>query len=190
LATEHELKPRWGIALASVAAAGALAWWLLTPSTVPPDLPDRGAVVKEVEPAPASLPAAERELPSAPPQQVSPASFTVDGVPIMPADAKRGEPGMAPHPHTPQHERIYRENSLIGDLNGAMDVKDARGMRQLLEQYREEYPEDEHEMQRGYELIADCFEKPGPETRAAAQRYYDEALASGLRRYIRRYCLE
>jgi hypothetical protein len=45
-------------------------------------------------------------------------------------------------------------------------------------------------LQDGYELIANCLEKPGYATRAAAQRYYDEQLDSGLRRYIRRYCLE
>jgi len=60
----------------------------------------------------------------------------------------------------------------------------------LLAQYRDEYPEDAHVLQRGYELIADCMERPGPETRGVAQRYYDEELDSGLRRYIRRYCLE
>ena len=98
--------------------------------------------------------------------------------------------GMLPHPITPQHERIFHENNLIGDLNGAMDVKDVAGLRQLLKQYREEYPEDSHVLQEGYELIANCLERPGPETRAVAQRYYDEQLDSGLRRHIRRHCLE
>lgn len=97
---------------------------------------------------------------------------------------------MLPHPITPQHERIFHENNLIGDLNGAMDVKDAAGLRRLLAQYRDEYPEDAHVLQDGYELIANCLEQPGEATRAAAQRYYDEQLDSGLRRYIRRYCLE
>ena len=97
---------------------------------------------------------------------------------------------MVPHPITPLHQRIFRENGLIGDLNGAMDVKDAAGMRRLLKQYREEYPEDAHVLQDGYELIADCLEQPTAATRAAAQHYYDEQLDSGLRRYIRRHCLE
>ena len=98
--------------------------------------------------------------------------------------------GMLPHPITPEHERIFQENNLIGELNGAMDVKDVAGLRKLLQQYREEYPEDSHVMQDGYALIANCLERPGPETRAVAQRYYDEQLDSGLRRYIRRHCLE
>ena len=79
---------------------------------------------------------------------------------------------------------------LIGNLNGAMDVKDAAGLRELLKQYRDEYPEDAHVLADGYELIANCLERPGPETRNVAQRYYDEQLDSGLRRYIRRHCLE
>lgn len=97
---------------------------------------------------------------------------------------------MLPHPISPEHQRIFRENNLIGDLNGAMDVKDVAGLRKLLQQYREEYPEDAHVLQDGYELIANCLERPGPETRPIAQRYYDEELDSGLRRYIRRHCLE
>ena len=98
--------------------------------------------------------------------------------------------GMLPHPITPRHERIFRENNLIGSLNGAMDAKDAPALRALLAQYREEYPEDANVMQEGYALVADCLEDRGSRTRAAAQRYYDERIDSGLRRYIRRHCLE
>jgi hypothetical protein len=117
--------------------------------------------------------------------------FSPDGVPIRPAgSAEVDAVGMLPHPITPQHQRIFRENNLIGELNGAMDVKDAAGLRQLLRQYRDEYPEDAHVLQDGYELVASCLEHPGPEARAAAQRYYDTQLDSGLRRYIRRHCLE
>jgi len=97
---------------------------------------------------------------------------------------------MQPHAITPTHERIYHENNLIGDLNGAMDVKDGPGLRRLLKQYRDEYPEDAHVLQDGYELIANCLEQPNADNRAVAQRYYDEQLDSGLRRYIRRHCLE
>jgi hypothetical protein len=128
---------------------------------------------------------------ASPPPQTTPAQFTGEGVPIRPAGTAQVDArGMVPHPLTPQHQRILRENNLIADLNGAMDVKDAPGLRALLTHYREEYPEDAHVLQEGYTLIADCFERPGSETRAAAQRYYDEQLDSGLRRYIRRHCLE
>lgn len=122
--------------------------------------------------------------------ETEPVNF-VDGVPVHPAgsvevDAK----GMLPHPLTAQHARIFRENNIIGNLNGAMDVKDAAGMRRLLAQYRDEFPEDGHVLQDGYQLIADCLEHPSAELRAKAQRYYDEELDSGVRRYIRRHCLE
>jgi hypothetical protein len=96
------------------------------------------------------------------------------------------------HPLTPAHERIYRENHLIGQLQGAIDVEDAAGIRKLLKQYREEYPEDEHLLQGGYERIADCLEHPGEATRAEAQRWYDDKQnrASTVRRAVRLICLE
>jgi hypothetical protein len=119
------------------------------------------------------------------------ADYTPNDVRIRPAGSEPIDArGMAPHPITPAHRRIFRENNLIGSLNGAMDVKDAAGLRRLLARYREEYPEDGHVLQQGYALIAECLERPGPETRALAQRYYDQQLDSGLRRYIRRHCLE
>ena len=145
--------------------------------------------------APKPSEAARPPLPQHPeplPQpETAPVNFSPEGVPIRPAgSAEVNAEGMLPHPITPQHERIFHENNLIGELNGAMDVKDVAGLRRLLQQYRDEYPEDAHVLQLGYELIANCLERPGGETRAVAQRYYDEELDSGLRRYIRRHCLE
>jgi hypothetical protein len=177
LANSTKLK----LSAASLLGVAALAWWLLSPSARPPELPGAVAVTKAPEPAPVPVVHAPTE----------PVNFSPEGVPIRPAgSAEIDATGMQPHPITPQHERIFRENNLIGDLNGAMDVKDAAGLRQLLKQYRDEYPEDAHVLADGYELIANCLERPGPETRAVAQRYYDEQLDSGLRRYIRRHCLE
>ncbi len=178
-----ERSRRWWVGLAGLLLAGLLGWWTLRPSSVPPEVPGPAAA-RESDAAllaPATAP---------PHAETVPADF-YEGVPIRPAgSAEVNAHGMLPHPITPQHARIFRENNLIGDLNGAMDVKDAAGLRALLKQYRDEYPEDDHVLQDGYELIAQCLEQPGPETRAAAQRYYDEQLDSGLRRYIRRYCLE
>jgi hypothetical protein len=163
-----------------IAVAGIIGWWALRPGSAPPEV----ATPAVPEAVPAALATAPR------PPAVEPVNF-VDGVPVIPADsAGVNAEGMLPHPLTPQHQRIFRENNLIGNLNGAMDVKDAAGLRRLLRQYRDEYPEDAHVLQDGYELIIACFERPGAETRAAAQRYYDEQLDSGLRRYIRRHCLE
>ena len=162
-------------------AAGLITWWVGRPSATPPDLPGPGAVAHE----------ASEPLVTVTKPETEPVAF-YKGQPVRPAgsgDVEHAE-GMLPHAITPTHERIYRENQLIGNLNGAMDVKDAAGLRELLKQYREEYPEDAHVLADGYELIANCLERPGPETRAVAQRYYDEQLDSGLRRYIRRHCLE
>ena len=166
--------------LVSVLALGALGWWLLQPAAAPPE---RAGPAAQASP-PAAAPAAA-------PAEVTPINFSPEGVPIRPAgSAEVNAEGMQPHAITPTHERIYRENNLIGDLNGAMDVKDGPGLRRLLRQYRDEYPEDAHVLQDGYELIANCLEQPNGANRAVAQRYYDEQLDSGLRRYIRRHCLE
>jgi hypothetical protein len=173
---------RWSWALPWLLAVGALSWWLVRPSAAPPELPGPEAAAKLVEPAPAPAPIT-------PP--VTNANFSEDGVPIRPAGSVEVDAeGMLPHPITPQHRRIFHENDLIGALNAAMDQKDVAELRIQLKQYRDEYPEDAHVLADGYQIIADCLEHPGAETRAVAQRYYDEELDSGLRRYIRRHCLE
>ena len=117
---------------------------------------------------------------------------TSDGLPIMPAspDARMPEGPVHPHPITPQHQRIYAENRLIGGLNGAMDVKDVPAMRRFLEQYKREYPEDNEMLQDGYAVIADCFEHPGAQTRAAAERWVQTHNGSSLKRFVNRHCLE
>jgi hypothetical protein len=110
----------------------------------------------------------------------------------MPAspDARIPEGPVHPHPITPQHQRIFAENRLIGGLNGAMDVKDVPAMRRFLEQYRREYPEDNEMLQDGYAVIADCFEHPGAKTRAAAERWVQTHNGSTLKRFVNRHCLE
>lgn len=166
-----------------------VVWWLLREEPVPePSGPAPQVVQIREVPAPI-VPAPVAPKP-APVVETASADVLPDGLRFAPASEGPHEPGMLPHPITPQHKRIFRENSLVGNLNGAMDVKDVQGLRALLKEYREEYPEDAHVMQDGYEIIANCLEHPSPETRAVAQRYYDEELASGLRRYIRRHCLE
>jgi hypothetical protein len=171
---------RGRVGLAALLALGIAAWWMLRTPATPPEAPHSAVAANAAPAAPAP----------APKRDTTPASF-FDGVPIRPAgSADVDARGMVPHPITPTHERIFHENNLIGDLNGAMEVKDAAGLRRLLKQYRDEYPEDAHVLQDGYQLVANCLDQPGRETHAVAQRYYDEQLDSGLRRYIRRYCLE
>jgi hypothetical protein len=162
-------------------------WSLARPDPVPKKVVDHPVAATAAVPA-----ALLASVPAALPESVAGRRPEAPSMPPI-APANTGAPhaaGMLPHPITPEHRRIFRENSLIGSLDGAMDAKDAPGMRVLLKQYREEYPEDANIMQEGYELIASCLENPGPGPRAAAQRYHDERVDSGLRRYIRRHCLE
>jgi len=136
-------------------------------------------------------PATDRILVSAPRLARPPApELAGDSVPLMPAraDEPRPEGPVHPHPITVQHERIFTENRLIGALNGAVDVGDAAGLRKLLDRYRVAYPEDGQDLQAGYAAIADCLDRPGVETRAAAQRWSDEHHGSTVRRFVRRIC--
>jgi hypothetical protein len=95
-----------------------------------------------------------------------------------------------PHPITPEHRRIFAENSTLGALSGAMDQGDYVALRRMNASYRQEYPEDEHDVQQGYELIADCLEERTPQRIAAARSFWQTHRASMLRRHIRRHCLE
>ena len=114
-----------------------------------------------------------------------------DGLPIMPAGPNDPHPNtFATRTRSRRDQRIFRQNGLPNQLNEAMDGKEVPRLRGLLAQYREEYPEDPHEMQKGYALIADCLEHPSHHPRAAAQRYYDEEIASTLRRFVMRHCLD
>jgi pyruvate/2-oxoglutarate dehydrogenase complex dihydrolipoamide acyltransferase (E2) component len=107
-----------------------------------------------------------------------------------PPDADAGTEELRPsHPLTPRHARIYRENNLMGAMEGAMDVRDGRGLRHLLQQYQSEFPDDPNELQKGYGIIANCLEHPGPEATAAGQEYYDRERGSTLRRFVARYCM-
>jgi hypothetical protein len=171
---------RFQVALAGAAALPGLCW-LLWPEAAAPEAP-----------AAASQPA--RALSEQIGANVTPAvERAADAIPVMPAEQSQGgaqEP-KHPHPHTPIHDRIYRENTLFGQLNGAMDSRDAAGMRRLLAQYRDEYPEDAHFLQEGYAIIVACLERPDDRAaRSAAERYWKERRASQLRRYVRRHCLE
>ena len=158
-------------------------------------LPQEAAPTAADDDGPAVVPAAPRPPRRAPPSPAAPYKeerVTSDGLPIVPPhdDDPRPDGPMHPHPITSEHQRIFAENRLIGALNGAMDVKDAPGMRRLLEQYRREYPEDDNQLQDGYAVIADCFEHPGAASRAAAERWLPSHNGSTLKRFVNRHCLE
>jgi hypothetical protein len=159
-------------------------------AAAPPADDEAPAPVARVEAPRLPPPRPARAAP--PPAAAEDEVTTSDGLPIAPAHEgdPRPEGPMHPHPITPQHVRLYAENRLVGELSGAMDVKDAPGIRRLLEQYRREYPEDDNMLQDGYALIADCFEHPGPATREAAVRWIESHNGSILKRFVYRHCLE
>jgi hypothetical protein len=184
---------RWLLVLAGALVGLLAAWFLLRgrPAEVAkaPEAEDEPAA-----PATTTPPFPPRRTVRAPTQPAAPEEVVVtsDGLPIMPAHPNDPRPDgpVHPHPITPQHQRIFAENRLIGDLNGAMDVKDAPAMRRFLEQYRREYPEDDNMLQDGYAVIADCFEHPGAQARAAAERWVQTHNGSTLKRFVNRHCLE
>ncbi len=127
-------------------------------------------------------------LPSAQPS-LALVDVATDGLPFMPAspDAKAATGPVHPHPITPEHARIFRENATIQALNDAMDSKDAKTLRRFLTRYRLEYPEDAQQLQPGFELIGGIVSEARPGYREAAQRYFDEETASSLRRFVLRH---
>ena len=150
--------------------------------------PSRPLVAAQSKPRALDLPSAlpaPRELAVQQPEHAS------DEVAIMRAhgDDSSSAP-RHPHPITPEHARIFRENALLAALNGAVDLAAPEVLREFNQRYRDEFPEDEHELQAGYELIAECLEQLDDATRARARRYFDEERASTLRRYVKRYCLD
>jgi hypothetical protein len=176
----------WLLALALLSIAGAWLGWRdagQRPLVARRAL-ERGVVAEQQTSARAPLAAhVERER--------APARALVQAAPEpAPEDDGADEADEARHPHpiTPQHERIFRENNLVGALNHAMDRRDAARLRELNAQYRQEYPEDAQVLQEGYELIADCIERPTQSTEQAGRRFWQEQRASSLRRYVRRHC--
>jgi hypothetical protein len=182
--------------LALCAVVGLGAWWLLGRGRRAEPAPEQAA-----EPPPAAAPA-EPPPPPAPPRAAARAPADAGAPPPVAAaerellinppgnDDPRPDGVLHPHPITARHERIFHENALLGQLDGAMDVEDAAGLRRLLDQYKREYPEDPNLLQEGYQVILDCLEHLDSVSRAAAQRYYDVERGSTLRAFVARHCLE
>ena len=63
-------------------------------------------------------------------------------------------------------------------------------MRELLVEYRKLDPTDGDANQAGYAVIADCIERRGEVSLAAARQVYDTQRHSPLRRFVRRICFE
>jgi hypothetical protein len=89
----------------------------------------------------------------------------------------------------PERLWINRENQLIQLANDAVDLERPAQLREVLETYREHDPTDKSGLQKGYSVIADCLDQPGPASRTAAERFIVEERASTLRRFVRRHCI-
>lgn len=183
------------IGAAGVILLCALLFW---PSSARVPELSRGVHPASSAPAraePAAAPPAPREAPkqlvAVHPKEAPEASAEADEEPHEddPPHNENATPEGHPHYITPQHERIFRENNLLGQLSGAMQVGDFIAMRRFNAEYRKDYPEDEHRVQEGYEIIADCLEEPTDARKARAERFWKTQRASIVRRYVRRYCL-
>jgi len=177
---------RGGLAL----LLGFALWWSFRETRVP----EPAAPVRAVEPAasPSSTPAPPAVTSSPVPSPArSVAHETNEGIPVQGPDLDDPDAEFRrPHPITPAHERIFKENNMIGAMNAAMDLGNVAELRRLNREYREQYPEDSHLMQEGYDIIADCLERRTAANRVNAERFYNTQIASMLRRYVRIHCLQ
>jgi len=171
---------------------GLALWWGFHETEAPVPVAPVRAIEPAASPPPTPAPVAVTSSPVPTPARSGAQETANDGIPIRGPDPIDDSDAELRHPHpiTPAHERIFKENNMIGALNAAMDLGNVEELRRLNRQYREQYPEDSHLMQAGYDLIADCMERRTAANKVAAERFYDTQIASTLRRYVRIYCLE
>jgi hypothetical protein len=100
------------------------------------------------------------------------------------------KPGDPSHPMSPERLRAYRQNDFIGQIDGAILVKDYEGIRRLNAEYRREYPDDDQMTREAYDMIADCLENNTPERVATAREFWETKRGSRARRDLRKICLE
>jgi hypothetical protein len=183
--------PRWVLTFLGaglVCLAGLLVWLIVGHGAASPATPRDLGPVPEL---------ARRDYPESPPTPpVLPPSLPQlmgsDGVPVMgpgTSDSTANGP-RHPHPITPEHQRLFHINNLIFSAMGAADVHDYQAIRRFVRELHDSDPEDLGQLQKGYSLIADCFEKRTPDTTARARAFDATETASPARRYVRRYCLE
>jgi hypothetical protein len=177
-------------------ALGALviaAAWLLWPRNFadpgPAFIADDTVPAAPRAPAPPPVLARDAKHPAVP---ASPEHVAADGVGFMPPhEGDPMPPGpVHPHPISPRHQRLFAENRIAFALDDATDAKDVAAMKDLLAQYRREFPEDQWQLQDGYAVIINCLEHPGPESRGAAERWLDQNNGSTVKRSVLRNCME
>ena len=180
------------LALSAVVIA---AGWLLWPR--PAERQGQPALAEDTTPTALAAAPPPRVLARDPKRPAAPASgehehVADDGIGFMPPhDGDPRPPGpLHPHPISPQHQRIFAENRVAFALDDATDAKDVAVMKDLLAQYRRDFPEDQWQLQGGYAVIIDCLEHPGAESRRAAERWLDQNNGSTVKRSVLRNCIE
>ena len=166
------------LALSAIVVAAA---WVLWPRGRAPEVP----VAAEVAPPP---PPADVPPPRAP--RPAPRPATPPPPPAHEDDSAPHLPGEHAHPITPQRLRIAAENRIAFALDDATDAKDVAVMKELLAQYRREFPEDQWQLQGGYAMVIECLEHPGAESRRAAERWLDQNNGSTVKRSVLRNCID
>jgi hypothetical protein len=169
----------------------AIGLWLLFRDVVPGASGAESRVANEPTEISRSPPA-DRAVRRAPVPTAVAASSAPARAPALQsaADDYDQTPGQPSHPITPERERLQQEIRLAQALNDAMDLKDGARLRELIREHSELFPEDGNQVREGYEIVADCLERPGPSATGAARRYFDTRRGSTLRRFVHRFCLE
>jgi len=111
-------------------------------------------------------------------------------MPSLAAPPDQGDPAPPEHAHpiTEEHQRLYAHRRLGHAIDDAADANDAAALRALLDQYHRDYPGDEYQVEVAYRLVLDCLEHPGPESRAASERWLEQNNGSVVKRSIVRHC--
>ena len=178
------------ILVVALGAMAVLAVWLLAARESSPPVPQQA--VESTPPAqqPPLPPPPTRRAPERPPPRDEHVAEDGIGFPPMHEGDPRPPGPLHAHPITPAHRRIYAENRIAFALDDATDAKDVGEMKRLLEQYRREFPEDHWQLQGGYAVILECLEHPGPDSRAAAERWLDQNNGSTVKRSVLRDCIQ
>jgi hypothetical protein len=98
---------------------------------------------------------------------------------------------IVPHPITAERRVLDRQRTLFASVESALASGDVPRARALLQEHRATYDDRDAwlDFREGYEVLAECQERPGPDAAARGARFVAEHAGSTLRRRVRRVCL-
>lgn len=96
-----------------------------------------------------------------------------------------------PHPLTAERQAFDRQHALFAAVQEAIEGGYFGLARDLLAEHERNFGDEEdwRDQRVGFELVIDCLENPGAETRARAAEFVAQERLSPLRRRVRRTCL-